>query len=506
MVPRKASAVGFGPEFTGFLGVRRERDSQDGITGRGRTGTLLASVSPEPMDLYLDEVRRHPLLTRGQEVELAAELDEARRDRSQALAAWPRAVEDLLERAADTGTMGELVRISSDDESAFARVSERIRRLAMSHKQVGSSVELIQFARAFSQVPWSDRCVRPYCAELRYRARQLEQAATELRQICTVGGGMPLEYFEAHAPAELEELQWLELAVAQKALSRAALAQMRGLLDTVRSRAAAVLRSVGLTGRALGELHARVEGAEQRVRGLRQQMVVSNLRLVLSIAKRYNQRGVDLADLVQEGNIGLMRAVDGFDHRLGYKFSTYATWWIRQAVSRCVAESSRTIRLPVHVHEALVKLNRTADRLVHRLGRQPTVEELEAATGLPEERVRRLYDLVGEPLSLEAPLVDDGDVDLRQRVADENAVLPDEEAEQLRLKSALVGALSMLEPREAQVLRMRFGLDMNREHTLEEVGRQLGVTRERVRQIEAAALAKLRHPSRATWLRTFLDP
>jgi RNA polymerase primary sigma factor len=249
-----------------------------------------------------------------------------------------------------------------------------------------------------------------------------------------------------------------------------------------------------------------MKAVERSVRALRDRMVVSNLRLVISIARRYVNRGVDMADLVQEGNIGLLRAVDGFDYRLGYKFSTYATWWIRQAVSRSLAERSRTIRLPVHVHEALVKLNRTTDRLVHRLGREPTIEELEQATGLSEERVRQLFELVVEPLSLESPLAEDSDASLGQRVVDENALLPDEEAEQVRLKSALLGALSMLEPREAQVLRMRFGLDMNREHTLEEVGRQLGVTRERVRQLEVRALTKLRHPSRAAWLRTFIDP
>jgi RNA polymerase primary sigma factor len=489
------------------MGMARHKSSQDG----GSAATLSSAVraafrAPEPMDLYLSAVRAHELLTREQELELAAELEQARRERSEVLAGWPQAVQDLLDRARDTTNLGELVRISKEDEQGLARTSERMRRLVMSYGRACDAAELGQFARAFAQVPWSDRCIRPYYAELCYRARQLEQITTELRQLCTVNAGMPLEYYEDHAPPDLLDFEWLDLAATKGVLSKVALGRIRAALEVLQSRARIVLRNVGLSGGELCELYGRMKAVERSVRALRDRMVVSNLRLVISIARRYVNRGVDMADLVQEGNIGLLRAVDGFDYRLGYKFSTYATWWIRQAVSRSLAERSRTIRLPVHVHEALVKLNRTTDRLVHRLGREPTIEELEQATGLSEERVRQLFELVVEPLSLESPLAEDSDASLGQRVVDENALLPDEEAEQVRLKSALLGALSMLEPREAQVLRMRFGLDMNREHTLEEVGRQLGVTRERVRQLEVRALTKLRHPSRAAWLRTFIEP
>lgn len=485
--------------------MARGNRSQEGDDSPMPAGVVAASVSSDPLDLYLAEVRDHPLLTREEERELAAGLDLARRERAEALAAWPRAVEDLLERANPEGALGELLRISKEDVQGIARSSERLQRLGRSYRRARDPAERGELARAFAQVPWSDRCIRPYYNELRYRARQLEQAQTELRQLCTVNAGMPLEYFEAHAPADAATSGWLDRAVRSRVVSRVALERVRGALAALEKRVETVLSSVDLSASALAELYERLDAAERRVRALRDRMVVSNLRLVLAIARRYVNRGLDMADLVQEGNIGLLRAVDGFDHRLGYKFSTYATWWIRQAVSRSLADSSRTIRLPVHVHEALVKLNRTADLLVHRLGRKPTIEELEQATGLPQERVRQLYDLVGEPVSLEANLGEDSDATLKQRVVDENAALPDEEAEQLRLKSALLGALSMLEPREAQVLKMRFGLDMNREHTLEEVGRQLGVTRERVRQLEARALEKLRHPSRAAWLHTFIE-
>ncbi len=328
-----------------------------------------------------------------------------------------------------------------------------------------------------------------------------------IRRICVNHCGMKIDELKAvYTDSGCEaDIAWFDKACRSRKAYAAKLKNYRPEIE----KAIEALKEVEIeTGIQIGRLRVlahRVMMGDAVAKKAKKEMVEANLRLVISIAKKYTNRGLQFLDLIQEGNIGLMKAVDKFEYRRGYKFSTYATWWIRQAITRSIADQARTIRIPVHMIETINKLNRISRQMLQEKGREPTPEELAAKMGLPEDKIRKVMKIAKEPISLETPVGDDDDSHLGDFIEDSSIIVPAEAATSESLKTAINAVLDEMPPREAQVLRMRFGIGMPSDHTLEEVGRQFGVTRERIRQIEAKALRKLRHPCRSQGLRGFLD-
>ena len=326
-----------------------------------------------------------------------------------------------------------------------------------------------------------------------------------VRELCVSKSGMPRELFISLYVNHENDIDWLDQQIDggeawAKGLARYRVS-IRHALKTVKR----ISDRTGLDIAEIKDINRRLFVAVGKTRAAKKDMIEANLRLVISIAKKYTNRGLHFLDLIQEGNIGLMKAVDKFEYRRGFKFSTYATWWIRQAITRSISDLARTIRVPVHMMETVNKLNRLTRQLIQELGRAPTIEELAEKMELPEDKVLKALDVAKQPISLETPVGDDDDSTMWNLVSDTSAESPMDHATDEGLKETTTSVLTALTEREAKVLRMRFGIDMNTDHTLEEVGRQFSVTRERIRQIEAKALRKLRHPARSEQLRSFID-
>lgn len=362
-----------------------------------------------------------------------------------------------------------------------------------------------ELAEKFLQLKLVPRQFDKLIRKMRYMLQRIREQERVIMKLCVSKAKMPRKQFIKYYPKEDVNLNWVDdLTKIDKKLGKS-LEPYKKDIQRSQQKLLALEEETHLTVSEIKDINRRMSIGEAKARRAKKEMVEANLRLVISIAKKYTNRGLQFLDLIQEGNIGLMKAVDKFEYRRGYKFSTYATWWIRQAITRSIADQARTIRIPVHMIETINKLNRVSRQILQETGREATPEELAVRMEMPEDKVRKVLKIAKEPISMETPIGDDEDSHLGDFIEDASVLSPMDSATTQGLQEATQSILSTLTPREAKVLRMRFGIDMNTDHTLEEVGKQFDVTRERIRQIEAKALRKLRHPSRSEQLRSFID-
>jgi RNA polymerase primary sigma factor len=509
----------------------------------------------DPVRMYMREMGTVDLLTRQGEIQIAKRIEEGLNEALAALASYPLTIEPVLREYEKVG-LGEtrLTEVMSsfvepfppgdempdpdrmlpddpvaedDDDEApdrlldtgpdpeqarcyFERLSKQYEKLCKGTARQGSMHPRnkryrSELAEQFLEIKLAPKLIERLTANLRQVVERIRSCERAIMDLCVRQAKMLRKDFIASFPNNETNLNWLEEHFASDKSYASLLRHYAPEVRRLQHKLAVVERECLLNISEIKEINRRVSIGEAKARRAKKEMVEANLRLVISIAKKYTNRGLQFLDLIQEGNIGLMKAVDKFEYRRGYKFSTYATWWIRQAITRSIADQARTIRIPVHMIETINKLNRISRQILQEKGREPTPEELAERMEMPEDKVRKVLKIAKEPISMETPIGDDEDSHLGDFIEDQNITSPGESATFEGLREATQDVLAGLTPREAKVLRMRFGIEMNTDHTLEEVGKQFDVTRERIRQIEAKALRKLRHPSRSEQLRSFLD-
>ncbi|HEJ2596485.1 TPA: RNA polymerase sigma factor RpoD [Pseudomonas aeruginosa] len=519
----------------------------------------------DPVRMYMREMGTVELLTREGEIEIAKRIEEGIREVMSAIAQFPGTVDSILADynriVAEGGRLSDVLSgyidpddgslpaeevepvnlkddsadskekddeeeesddsSDSDDEGdggpdpeearlRFTAVSEQLDKAKKALKKHGrgskqATAELTGLAELFMPIKLVPKQFDALVARVRSALEGVRAQERAIMQLCVRDARMPRADFLRLFPNHETDEKWVDSVLKSKPKYAEAIERLRDDILRNQQKLAALESEVELTVAEIKEINRAMSIGEAKARRAKKEMVEANLRLVISIAKKYTNRGLQFLDLIQEGNIGLMKAVDKFEYRRGYKFSTYATWWIRQAITRSIADQARTIRIPVHMIETINKLNRISRQMPQEMGREPTPEELGERMDMPEDKIRKVLKIAKEPISMETPIGDDEDSHLGDFIEDSTMQSPIEMATSESLKESTREVLAGLTAREAKVLRMRFGIDMNTDHTLEEVGKQFDVTRERIRQIEAKALRKLRHPSRSEHLRSFLD-
>ncbi|MBL1264439.1 RNA polymerase sigma factor RpoD [Candidatus Methylomicrobium oryzae] len=516
----------------------------------------LASVDSEfgrttdPVRMYMREMGSVELLTRADELKIAKRIEEGQQQLVKALARSCVVVDDFLQSYDSISTEEGGIRLndlitgfadySETDDLSVAQagaedvedaapadeelkglnleeVSEKVERLRAQLQVATNACKKYGYASAeteqafdvladlFMEFKWTPQYLKKMSGIIPEGVTSVREQERIILDICTKHAKMPRPEFIAMFTEDESNPVWLDRCLEDGSKYAEALKPHEKELRKAIKNLGEIEAKFGLTINGLKDINRRMSIGEAKSRRAKKEMIEANLRLVISIAKKYTNRGLQFLDLIQEGNIGLMKAVDKFEYRRGYKFSTYATWWIRQAITRSIADQARTIRIPVHMIETINKLNRISRQILQELGREATPEELAVRMEMPEDKVRKVLKIAKEPISMETPIGDDEDSHLGDFIEDSRVLSPVESATIAGLRESTQNVLAGLTAREAKVLRMRFGINMNTDHTLEEVGKQFDVTRERIRQIEAKALRKLRHPSRSEQLRCFLD-
>ncbi len=532
--------------------VQLKEGAEDQINADAAAIAAMDSVvgkTIDPVRMYMREMGTVPLLTRAGEIEIAKRIEEGIRETMSTLARYPGTVEMILNEydrvVEEEGDVRVIISGFLDPEDVIPDMSKvaeakssgnyeeeeteetkgpdlklthsRFRDIRKAYnaaqrliaKEGRKSKKTIKaldtLGEAFSLLKLVPAQMDPISEIVKQDAQKIREQEKLIRELCIVKAKMPRsEFLEAYSGNEVN-IDWVDELIARNEPWSANLQQYRISIRHALKTIKRISDRTGLDISEIKDINRRMFLAVGKTRAAKKDMIEANLRLVISIAKKYTNRGLHFLDLIQEGNIGLMKAVDKFEYRRGFKFSTYATWWIRQAITRSISDLARTIRVPVHMMETVNKLNRLTRQLIQELGRPPTIEELSRKMDLPEDKVLKALDVAKQPISLETPVGDDDDSTMWNLVSDTSVESPVDHATDEGLKETTTNVLTALTEREAKVLRMRFGIDMNTDHTLEEVGRQFSVTRERIRQIEAKALRKLRHPARSEQLRSFID-